>query len=259
MKVYSETTGAGRDLVLLHGWGMNLAVWSSISARLATHYRVTVLELPGHGASDYDPQSAALDDWTLACLQAAPAQADWIGWSLGGQLAVRAALLAPERVGRLLLVASSPRFVRADDWQQAVPEATLRQFAETLRNNPRQTLSRFLSLQVQGDDQARQTLRLLRQESEQRPAPDARALRHGLELLLQVDLRSQLAALNCRSLWLLGERDTLVPAAVASELQYLLGGLGAVRLLPGSAHAPFLSHPEQSLAALQEFLGVEHA
>ena len=258
MKVHSETTGTGPELVLLHGWGMNAAVWSGISARLAQHYRVTVIELPGHGASGYDAPAASLDDWAQACLQAAPARADWVGWSLGGQLAVRAALLAPPRVGRLLTIASSPRFVRAGDWQRAMPENTLRQFAETLRKNPRQTLARFLALQVQGDDQARQTLRLLRQETEQRPAPDARALKHGLELLLQVDLRSQLAALNCPSLWLLGERDTLVPAAVGAELQSLLGGLGAVRVLPGCAHAPFLSHPAESLAALQGFFGAGH-
>lgn len=259
MKIHSETSGTGPDLVLLHGWGMNLAVWSSIHARLIESFRVTLIELPGHGASGYDPQSAEFDDWCLACLQAAPESATWVGWSLGGQLAVRAALLAPQRVDRLLLVACSPRFVRSDDWPQAMPHTTLFQFADTLRNNPRQTLSRFLSLQVQGDEQARHTLRLLRQESEQRPQPDALALQHGLELLLRVDLRSQLAALRCPSLWLLGARDTLVPAAVGADLQSLLGDLGAVQVLPGCAHAPFLSHPQQSLAALLGFIGGAHA
>lgn len=255
MKVYRDSVGAGPDLVLLHGWGMNAAVWSGVRDRLTRRHRVTVIELPGHGASSYQAQCGELDDWTEACLRAAPPRADWIGWSLGGQLALRGALLHPERVGKLLMVASSPRFVRGRDWPQAVPEHTLRQFAETLTKNPGQTLSRFLSLQVRGDDQARRTLRLLRQETELRPAPQAQALQHGLDLLLRVDLRGQLKALQCPSLWLLGERDTLVPAAVRGDLQRLLGSAGEVRVLDGCAHAPFLSHPAQSLAAVEGFLG----
>lgn len=254
MNLYSESIGTGRDLVLLHGWAMNAAVWSGIRQRLAQGYRVTVIELPGHGASGYAGSMARMDQWVAACLQAAPARASWVGWSLGGQLAARAAMLAPQRVERLLTLASSPRFVRGDGWRKAMPEPTLRQFADTLRADPHQTLSRFLSLQVQGDDQARQTLRRLRKELERRPEPDALALQHGLELLLQVDLRTELQAMEPPSLWLLGERDSLVPAAVAPELAALLGGRGEVRVLAGCAHAPFLSHPAESLSVLESFL-----
>ena len=46
MRLYSETMGSGPDLVLLHGWGMNVAVWSSIKPRLAERYRLTLVELP---------------------------------------------------------------------------------------------------------------------------------------------------------------------------------------------------------------------
>ncbi|MEW8015024.1 MAG: pimeloyl-ACP methyl ester esterase BioH [Candidatus Sedimenticola endophacoides] len=258
MRLHAEVRGRGTDLLLLHGWGMNAAVWTPLLAPLAAHFRLTLIELPGHGASGYDPTAVTLDDWAGAVLEAAPRRAAWLGWSLGGQIALRAALLEPARVERLLLVAANPSFVRRDDWPHAMDGATLEQFAAALLEQPRQTLERFLSLQVRGDEAARETLRLLRQEIARRPAPDPRALERGLALLRDVDLRAQLARIACPMLWLLGERDSLVPAALDAELERRVPAARRM-ILPGCAHAPFLSHPEQSLRALMAFMGVSDA
>ena len=254
MKLYTETTGAGRDLVMIHGWGMNSAVWSLVVERLAKQFRVTVIELPGHGKSEYDHTRSSLDDWTSACLDSAPDCATWIGWSLGGQVAQRAAMLSPHRVERLVLVASSPRFIQGESWPHAMNENTLTLFADTLAKNHRLTLERFLSLQVRGDEEARHTLRLLRHNMAERPEPNPSALEHGLDLLLKVDLRQQIAQINCPTLWLLGERDTLVPAA-AGEMLKALQPAADVLTLRGCAHAPFLSHTAECLSALESFLG----
>lgn len=258
MRLYRETTGTGPDLVLLHGWGMNAAVWSPVLATLSQAFRVTLIELPGHGASDYDGTRSTLDDWVSACLAAAPARAVWIGWSLGGQLAQRAALREPERISRLVLLTASPRFVIGDDWPHAMAPATLDQFARALRRNHHQTLERFLSLQVQGDEAARETLRLLRQDIAARPEADPLALEHGLELLRTVDLRASLGDIRCPTLWLFGERDTLVPADISDELERRLPE-AEILVLQGCAHAPFLSHPRQCLRALNHFLELDHA
>ena len=256
MKLYAQTRGVGEDLVLVHGWGMNAGAWSNIAGRLEARYRVTTLELPGHGASDYDAGRARFDNWVGACLDAVPERAVWVGWSLGGQVAQRAAVLSPARVRKLVLVASTPRFVRDDRWPMAMDEPTLRLFSEALQRNPAQTLERFLSLQVKGDDEARQVLRLLRQELAARPAGNPAALARGLEFLLSVDLRDQLAAVKCPMLWLLGERDTLVPAGVGEGLAALVPA-AEIRVLPGCAHAPFLSHPDRSLDLMQAFVDDE--
>ncbi|MCW8944078.1 MAG: pimeloyl-ACP methyl ester esterase BioH [Sedimenticola sp.] len=254
MKLFHETTGQGPDLVLLHGWGMNAAVWSPVVASLSQHYRVTIIEMPGHGASDYDPDRFRLDDWVQACLDVAPAQAVWIGWSLGGQLAQRAVVLEPERVTKLVLVTSSPKFVVGEQWPHAMALNTLKLFAKALSRDPHQTLERFLSLQVQGDEAARETLRLLRQDIALRPEANPLALEHGLDLLLDVDLRDGLALIKCPTLWLFGERDTLVPADLCDEIEQMMPA-AEILILQGCAHAPFLSHPQSCLRALNHFLG----
>lgn len=253
MKLHTETQGQGPELVMLHGWGMNAAVWQPVAESLSEHYRITLIEMPGHGGSEYHAGRPDLDQWTAACLEAAPAEATWLGWSLGGQLAQRAALLAPERIQRLVLVTSSPRFVVDKGWPHAMSLVTLKLFAEALVRDPHQTLERFLSLQVQGDEAARETLRLLRNDIALRREADPLALAHGLELLRDVDLRGQLQQISCPALWLLGECDTLVPADLGDELEILMPQ-AEVLILQGCAHAPFLSHPRQCLRALNHFL-----
>ncbi len=254
MKLHADVWGNGPNLVMLHGWGMNNAVWSELRPGLTSRYRVTCLELPGHGESGYDPLRYRLDDWVDACLDAAPPHARWVGWSLGGQVALRLAIRHPERVERLVMISSSPRFVRGPGWDHAMLEQTLRQFAATLEKNHRQTLIRFLSLQVQGDEQARETLRLLRRELDLRPAPNDQALEHGLNLLLNTDLRDQLHLLRCPNLWLYGDRDTLTPPESMDDLRQLGVPNASFALVPYSAHAPFLSHLPECQAYLDEFL-----
>lgn len=47
--LYTYTTGEGPDVVLVHGWGMHSGVWEDVVESLIDYYRVTVLDLPGHG------------------------------------------------------------------------------------------------------------------------------------------------------------------------------------------------------------------
>lgn len=127
------------------------------------------------------------------------------------------------------------------------------QFHDTLVAEPKLALERFLHLQVRGSDSARETLRLLRAELAERAAPRPEALALGLDLLRDGDLRGALCELNCPSLWVFGERDTLVPAAVSAGVSALRPD-AEVRVIAGAAHAPFLSHPEQTAAAIAHFL-----
>ena len=88
MNLHVESLGAGSPILLLHGWGMHSGLWSQIAEQLAQSHRVHLVDLPGHGGS------AACAPYELdALVQQLGAQfmepLTVVGWSLGGQLALR--------------------------------------------------------------------------------------------------------------------------------------------------------------------------
>lgn len=250
-----EAQGCGPDLVMLHGWGMHSAVWSEWVNALRKDFRVHCVDLPGHGHSGIVPGDT-LEAWASESMHVVPKGAWWLGWSLGGLVAQQAAFMFPDAVRGLVLVAGTPRFVKAADWQYGVDGEVFNQFALQLEDDPERTLMRFLALQVRGSRDSAATLRDLRSSLRQRPLAQATALRSGLDILSGSDLREVTAVSPLPVHWLLGERDTLIDSAMQADLR------GTVRVIPGAGHAPFLSHPEDCTACLRGWLldrGVQHA
>lgn len=245
--LHAESRGSGPDLVLVHGWGMHSGIWSEWADRLAHGFRVHLVDLPGHGRSG-PAAGSSLDDWSAAVAARVPERAWWLGWSLGGLVALNTVRLLPHRVRGLVLVASTPRFVTAPDWPSAVDPEVFQQFSGQLRQSVDRTLSRFLSLQIRGSDGSGDLLRGLRAALRERPYPAPEALIDGLKILQQTDLRNSLSGIEVPLYWLFGERDTLVPAAVAERVP-------AVReCVSGAGHAPFLSHPDTCTACIDDWL-----
>jgi len=253
LKLCAETAGRGTPLVLLHGWGLHSGVWASLLPVLIRRHRVTCIDLPGHGRSAATPGGFTLEDAAAAVAALAPRGAAWLGWSLGGQVALAAAL-AGRDISRLVLVATTPRFITACGWSCAMAPAALADFAAALARDHRRALRDFLTLQLRGDRHAARLLGELRAVLAARPDPDPVALGAGLEILAAADLRDALPAVQQPALVIAGDRDRLTPAEAG---QRLAAGLAEARFqaLPGAAHAPFLSHPEAFLAAVSPFLG----
>ncbi len=242
-----ELRGQGPDLVLVHGWGMHSGVWDELAAKLENHFTLHLVDLPGHGASRCDG-GGDIAAWADAVLEAVPAGADWAGWSLGGLVALQAGLRAPGHMKSLVLLAATPRFVRAADWPCGIDAGVLDLFARQLDEDYEKTLQRFLSLQVRGSEHLSQTLRRLRRRLAS-GRPSAAALRAGLGMLRESDFRTRLATFEPPLRLLLGERDTLVPAAVAGRLRRF-----PAHCIAGAGHAPFVSHPAACAAQLQQWL-----
>jgi pimeloyl-[acyl-carrier protein] methyl ester esterase len=264
MSLYTQTSGEGPDLVLVHGWGLHAGIWDPVVPLLEPCFRVTRVDLPGHGRSAWQGQ-ADLAAVTGAVLEVAPPKAAWMGWSLGGLVAAQAALTAPERVRQLVLLASTPSFVRRPGWQSAMLPVLLDTFAADLEADYSGTLNRFLSLQVRGSEDGAAVLRTLRAKLLEHGKPSAQALHAYLGLLRRTDLRDRLGAIRCPVLLLMGERDTLVPAAAGQQAAQLFPD-ARLQLIAGAGHAPFLVQPRAVAKTLQGFLqpldtscgGVEH-
>ncbi len=247
----THVTGEGSALVLVHGWGMHSGIWGEVVPALAPRHRVVRVDLPGHGASlgDAEFDLPALRE---ALVAAVPEPAVWVGWSLGGLAVLDLALHQPQQVRGLVLVAATPRFVRGSDWPHAVAPEILEQFAAGLEDSYDATLLRFLALQTRGAADGREALRRLRESWRASPAPRPMALRSGLALLRDSDLRSQLAGLHCPVLVVGGERDTLVPSAALTALVAALPD-ARMELIAGAGHAPFISAPETFVQQLTAF------
>lgn len=249
--LHCHRIGQGPDLVMLHGWGLHAGIWETITAPLAARFRLHLFDLPGHG------HSAQSDAFTLASLctalaQEAPPQAHWLGWSLGGTLALAFAARYPQRVSRLLLVAHNPRFVADASWPQALAADVLEGFAQGLSDDYAATVKRFVSLVARGAPDST-VLRQLRHAMAAAPPPSREALCGGLAILRDTDLRPQLSALSMPVLWLGGARDTLVPIAALRSLVAAYPHM-QLREFAHAGHAPFISHPQEFAAAVTEFL-----
>jgi pimeloyl-[acyl-carrier protein] methyl ester esterase len=222
-------------------------------ASLAESYRLHLIDMPGHGHSSYDSGYIELDQWLDAVMQVVPESAIWVGWSLGSMLSQRAALKYPDRVEGLVCMAGTPRFSQNGDWPHAMAQKTLLGFADDLKQDHSKTLNRFLLLQAHGDSEVRKLLRPLRQGLASRPEPDDRALKVGLDLLLNIDLRSELPGIKSPTMWLFGRRDRLVPVAVADEIQSLLPR-AQIEIFQHAAHLPMLSDQARCLELMQGFI-----
>lgn len=247
-----EVTGSGPDLVLLHGWGMNRAVWRQAAGLLSRRWRLHLVDLPGHGESRQLALTPDLPGLAAIVAERVPPAA-WVGWSMGGLVSLQAALDFPGRVSSLILVATNPSFVNRPHWPEGVDEEVFRDFARELGRDFEGTLNRFLVLETLGSDTARETLKELRADLHAGLMPDEHALRSGLSILQDTDYSGDLQRIGQRTLWLAGGRDRLVPPAAMQRAASMMEH-GIFERIRGAGHAPFIGHAESFADALERFL-----
>ena len=252
--MHIETRGHGPALGLIHGWAMHSGLFGPLVDRLIDRYTLHLVDLPGHGHSR--DSEAPLDPAGLAAelVDRVPG-AVWLGWSLGGLVALRAGLEHPDRVRALVLIASSPRFVRGDDWPHGVGPELFGDFGSALERDFRGTLDGFLALEAVGSSSAQDELRKLRAEAFERGEPAPAALQQGLKLLDSQDLRAELPTLQVPSLWIAGRRDRLVPPA-AMAAAAAVAPRGRSIEIANAGHAPFLGAADEVAMAIDEFLQI---
>lgn len=248
--IHTETYGQGQPVLLIHGWAMHSGVWRDFAQLLAQHCQVICVDLPGHGRSEavwpYD-----LNNLVRSLLPILPVQPSvLLGWSLGASVAMALAERVPERVKHLCLLAGNPCFVQKGDWPGMKSE-TLDAFADMLKNDVQQTLIRFLALQVNGLAHGKDLLQQLKRALSEAPPPGEEVLQAGLDILKHTDMREFLRTSSIPAHVLLGEKDTLIPRQCGQSLRQLNPAI-KVQLLDGAGHAPFLSQPQQVVAALTQ-------
>lgn len=218
-----------------------MKIWRTCIDELNLKFRVSRIDLPGHGNSaavkwDYSVTQGV--DLLARCL---PQTCSIIGWSLGGLVAQLYARQYPQRVTRLMLIASAPRFTAAARWPHGMREDLLMDFYHRYVKIPQRTLQKFYALQTLDTRSARQVFSEL---SAARSDRQSHNIRWGLEWLWKVDLRADktLGALPVDLLH--GEKDRVLPFLAARQTADIWKNT-RVEKITDAGHAPFISHPQR--------------
>ena len=249
VNLYVESCGAGQDLALLHGWAMHSGVWNGVKEKLAHHFRLHIVDLPGYGQSPISTPNT-LEHIAALIASSLPERVSLCGWSLGGLIAMEIARKYPEKTAHLVLVASTPCFVRRENWRYAMVPETLLEFANALECQYESTLKRFITLQARGDNDSKTVSRLLRESQYTAAKPSIKTLTEGLKILIDTDLRGLTG--YPPALIVHGDRDRLVPLRAALwQFRHRPGS--QLKIIHGAAHAPFLSHPAEFVETLKNY------
>ena len=234
-----------RDVVLLHGFTHTGASWDPVVAALGESYRALAPDIRGHGtASGRTPVTleAVLED--VAGL--APERFTLVGYSMGGRIALHAALALSGRVHRLVLIGASPGL--ADRGEREGRRAADEELAESIE---RSSIEEFARRWAQTPVLAGQPPDVLAAVHADRlrnePAGLARALR-GLGTGALPSLWDRLGEVSMPVALVVGERDkkfTAIAAQMASTLPD-----AEVILVSGAGHAVHLEAPAAVAAVI---------
>jgi len=231
-------------LVFLPGWCLGRGPLNAAVSALNGQ----IIDLPGYGST---PLITDFDSAVEAIAGRLPAGTTLCGWSLGAQLALAIAARAPEKVGKLVLVAGTTSFVQRDGWPHAMPPEMLAEFTAGIAADAEAMLPRFVGGFNRGDARGKEVTRQLLELAD--PRPSAEVLVAGLAWLRDVDLRNDAPHIKAPTLLIHGDADPLMPLPAAEALAALIPG-ARLEAFAECAHAPFMSRPEEFLARLQTFL-----
>lgn len=240
------------NLVLIHGWGCDSRTWQPLLESLQTFASVTLIDLPGFGASSTLPEFT-LDAVLDKVAPQIPQDAILIGWSLGGMLAVQLAARFPQRIRALITLAANLKFVAAADFPTAMPRAINHQFNQGFAQDPQATLKLFRGLLAQGDADERGLLKQLRR-ADSSAVTDSWL--QALHLLAMLDNRASFAELAQPGLHLLAEKDALVPVAVAEVMQQI-SPRQQIKVFENTAHAIHWSKPQAVIDCIRDFINAQ--
>ncbi len=251
MPLAADVSGRGERLVLVHGFTQTGRSWEPIRADLAADHEVVVVDAPGHGRSghaDADLETGA------SLLGATGGRATYVGYSMGGRLALHLALGRPDLVRRLVVLGATAGI--ADEAERAARRTADEALAADLeRNGLDPFLTRWLASPLFAglpDDPAERAARRTNA-----PAALAASLRHA-GTGTQAPLWDQLSTLTMPVLALAGEHDRRF-AALARRLAAAIGPSATAALVPGAGHAAHLEQPTAFLAVLRAWLAAHPA
>jgi 3-oxoadipate enol-lactonase len=252
MGIFHITSGTGPDVVMLHPFPSSHEFWMATAEKLTSRYRVTLLDLRGHGRSgvgfDTIQMSDHATDVERVCRDAGIQKAVFIGSSLGGYVLFELWRSQRERF-RALVLANTRAIAESDESRiqrlksiESVLEHGTAQFVET-------TLKRLIGETTRRSrpdivEAARRTTRLSSPEG-------IAAVQRGMAV--RPDSIPTLASIDVPTLLLGGEEDVVSSAQEMADIQKRIPGSKLIVMRRVGHFAPF-EDPEESTKAIRSFL-----
>lgn len=248
--------GPGRRLVLLHGFTQGPGSWDALVAGLGGSYEIVRVTLPGHGPAgsasaqarmQFEVAAGAVADAVAEV--AGPEPATWMGYSLGGRLALRVALDRTELVDSLALLGATAGIEEARA-RAARVEIDERLAAGLERKGVEQFIDGWLNQALFS--------RLSASDAgvEERRMGTVDGLASALRLLgtgAQEPVWERLGEIEVPVLLMAGEHDSKF-SAVAFRMVAGIGDNAGISFVPGAGHAAHLERPQSVATILNRFL-----
>lgn len=261
LRLHGSVAGVSDPVLLLHGFTGCIAAWGRpLLSRLTQGHRVVAVDLIGHGASDRpaDPTRYALQEVLRDLVELLDhleiERAHWVGYSMGGRIALAAAVLHPERVRRVVLESASPGL--ATRGERAVRQESDRALARHLREVglhdfvERWTAQPLFATLRRRNPDAWQVARERRLDNR---ADALAACLEGLGAGSQPSFWDRLERVGAAVLVLVGGTDRKF-REIGSEMATHLPR-ATLRVIEGCGHVVHAEEPEAWLAAVSDFLG----
>ena len=243
VRVYYETAGSGKPVLLLHGWGARAATMRPIFEQLQADHAVHALDFPGFGQSAPPPVPWNVGDYCRVVAEflakCGVARTSVIGHSFGGRVGIKLAAERPELVEKLVLVDSAG--IR--------PGLTPKRLLLTAAAGGGKVLLAALGpvgLRPPAE-------RLVRSRLGSDDYRAAGPLRETFVRVVSEDLRPLLPRIQAPTLLVWGDRDEDTPLADARIMEREIPDAGLV-VLKGAGHFSYLDRPADFARIVRTFL-----
>jgi 2-succinyl-6-hydroxy-2,4-cyclohexadiene-1-carboxylate synthase len=233
------------DLVLLHGFTQTSRSWQSIAHALAGRYRPATPDLPGHGDfAGRRPASFEACDAYLRALTDGPFTL--VGYSMGGRVALHAALALGDRVQRLVLIGATPGL--ADKGERVARAADDAALADRIEAIGIDAFVREWGAQPLFDGIPRGVADAIHADRRRNTAAGLAAALRGLGTGVMPPLWDRLGELAMPVELVVGERDAkfrTIAERMAERIR-----TARVLVVPGAGHVAHLEVPETLIELL---------
>ncbi|MFF5701391.1 alpha/beta fold hydrolase [Streptomyces sp. NPDC012794] len=247
----------GRTVLLAHGFGCDQHMWRLTVPALAGEYRVVLFDYVGAGRSDLSAFSAeryaSLDgyarDVVEICEELDLRDAVFVGHSVSAMIGVLAAGAAPGRIGSLVMVAPSPRYVDDGDYRGGFSAGDIDELLASLESNYL-GWSAAMAPVIMGNEDRPELAKELKNSF---CATDPEMARVFARTTFLSDSRDDLPGVRVPTLVLECTQDAIAPREVGAFVHRAVPGSTLVTL-DAVGHCPHLSAPEATNQAITGFL-----